>query len=219
MSRSPIVILSAGGTGLDMLDFIDDLNAEAERFELIGFLDDNPALQAGSVAGYPILGPLDRAAALPPAVRFIDALGSPRSYRARPGVIDRLGLTPDRFASLVHPAARVSRRAELGPGSLLYPLVSVNAGVRLGAHSIVLANSSLNHHVTLGDYTIVTSNVAVSGHVQIGRCCYIGTGSCLMQGISIGDGALIGMGSVVRHNVPNQAVAYGNPAHIRQQKV
>jgi len=44
--------------------------------------------------------------------------------------------------------------------------------------------------------------------------CSIGANATILPGVVIGEGAMIGAGSVVLSNVPNNAVAVGNPAKI-----
>lgn len=212
-ARHSVVILSAGGTALDAMDFLDDLNAEELTYHCLGFLDDDPARQGTSFAGLPILGKLESIERWPD-VLVVDALGSPGSHRRRPDVIGRLLLAPERFLTLVHPTARVSRRSRLGPGCLLYPHVVIGANVTLGAHVTILANTVVNHDSTIGDYSILTSSVGVAGRVRIGRACYVGTGAQIIHDASIGDGALVGMGAVVIRDVSPGATVVGNPARV-----
>lgn len=210
---TPIVILGAGGTSLDILDFIQDLNDERPTYEVLGLLDDNPALQGASFHGVPLLGSLDQVSRFDGAL-FANGLGSPRSFRLREALLERLGLGRERFATIIHPTARISRTAAIGLGGVIYPHVSVLANVRVGDHVTVLANSVLNHDVEVGDFTIVTSGVNVSGRVRIGRACYIGTGTAIIQDCAIGEGSMVGMGSVVLGDVPANRVVVGNPARV-----
>jgi UDP-2-acetamido-3-amino-2,3-dideoxy-glucuronate N-acetyltransferase len=47
------------------------------------------------------------------------------------------------------------------------------------------------------------------------RGASIGANATLLPGITIGAQAMIGAGAVVMHDVPANAIVYGNPAHIR----
>ena len=55
--------------------------------------------------------------------------------------------------------------------------------------------------------------------IRIGRDVWIGGGAIILPGVSIGDKALIGAGSVVTRDVPAGAVAFGNPARVRTERV
>jgi len=50
--------------------------------------------------------------------------------------------------------------------------------------------------------------------IDIGRNVFIGARAIVLKGIKIGDRAVIGAGSVVTRDVPEGAVAAGNPARI-----
>lgn len=50
--------------------------------------------------------------------------------------------------------------------------------------------------------------------IFIGAYAWIATNSIILPGITIGRGAVIGAGSVVREDIPDFAVALGNPAVI-----
>ncbi len=52
--------------------------------------------------------------------------------------------------------------------------------------------------------------------VIIENDAWIGANVVILKGVRIGKGAVIGAGSVVTHDVPDYAVAHGNPAVIRR---
>ena len=204
-----VLILGAGGTGRDVVDWLAEFAAVGRPLEVAGFLDDDPAKQGTIIAGVPVVGTL-AAATKDPALRLIDALGSPRSFRAREGVVG--ALPDDRFVTLVHPAARLSHRATVGAGSLLYPFTFVGPDVRIGRHVTVLSHGAINHDTTLGDFTILASHVALGGHVTVGSSCYLGMRSTVREGKKVGPGAMVAMGAVVTADVAPGATVAGVPA-------
>ena len=52
----------------------------------------------------------------------------------------------------------------------------------------------------------------VKAPVSIGKECWIGMGTSIVPGVTVGDGVVIGAGSVVVKDLPDYAVAVGNPA-------
>lgn len=56
------------------------------------------------------------------------------------------------------------------------------------------------------------------GTVKIGNDVWIGYGATILSGVEIGNGAVIGAQAVVAKNIPDYAVAVGNPARIIRQR-
>ncbi|MBI1204107.1 MAG: chloramphenicol acetyltransferase [Rhodopseudomonas sp.] len=55
-------------------------------------------------------------------------------------------------------------------------------------------------------------------HVSIGHDVWIGHGAVVLPGRHIGIGAVIGAGAVVTRDVPDYAIAVGNPARVLRQR-
>ncbi len=204
MNSTGIIILGTNGNCIDI----------AETVAASGFLDDAPELQGKSVAGLPVLGKIADAAKFKDA-KFVNGIGSPRSYRKKPDIIANLGLSADRWATVIHPTAVVSPSAKIGAGTVLLANVSVGANVTIGRHVMVLQNTVISHDSVVGDFTAIATGVCISGACQIGTNCYLGSGSTLRDGVRVGDRALIGIGSNVVADVPAEAVVMGNPAKPR----
>lgn len=204
-----IVILGTGGNCIDILETLRALKG----YKCVGFLDDDTTRHKTSILGVPVLGSLDKAPSLG-NVRFVNGIGSPRTYLRKPEIIARAGLGADRFETLVHPSAQVSPSAKLGPGTVVLQNATIASQVRVGAHVIVLPNSVLSHDDQVGDYTCIAGGVCISGAVSIGRCCYLGGNCSIIEQIKIGDESMVGIGSVVLRDVPPGTVVVGNPARI-----
>jgi sugar O-acyltransferase (sialic acid O-acetyltransferase NeuD family) len=209
----PLIVLGAAGTAADVVDIVFELNRAGSRYEILGLLDDDTRKHGQSFAGVPVLGPLTDAVRWPQA-RLVNALGSPRSYRSRAGLIARLGLPASRYVTLIHPGARISPTSSIGAGALVYPGVVICSGAAIGEHVTLLANTVINHDVHVGDFSIAASGVNVAGGVSIGESCYLGAGSTIIQGLIVGDEALVGAGSVVIRDVSAGSTVAGNPARL-----
>jgi sugar O-acyltransferase (sialic acid O-acetyltransferase NeuD family) len=217
----PIIILGTGGNCVDILDTIDEINARVCQsdhpgYDCLGFLDDNPTTWDTEIQGVRVLGPLGRALEFPEA-RFVNGIGSERNFWRKEAILERTGLPRDRFETIVHPTASVSRMSRLGAGVVVFQNVTVTSNVRIGDHVVILPNAVISHDVSVGDYTCIAGGVCVSGGVTIGRSCYLGTNSSIIPNASIGDYALVGMGAVVLRDVAENSVVVGNPARFLRQ--
>lgn len=203
-SQKPLLIFPCNGNGVEALDCLGDKNG------LIGFIDDSPEKQGTQVHGYPVFG--REALSRYPAAQLLALPGSPSSYRLRRNVIESLGIPEERFATVVHPLARVSPLAQIGRNVLIMAGVVITSNAVIGDSVCILPNTVVHHDVVVGSWTLIGSGVTVAGSVVIGENCYVGSGSAIIHGVTIGDQALIGLGSnVIRDVAPGQRVA-GNPA-------
>jgi len=190
---------------------IEALDCLGSAFRLAGFVDDTPEKQGVDRFGHPVF---DRSAiARLASAQVLAVPGSPASFRRRRSIIDALGVEPARFATVIHPSARVSPLASIGRNVLIMAGVVVTSNAVIGDHVCILPNTVVHHDASIATCSLIGSNVTVAGSVQIGECCYVGSGSSLKNGLSIGGGALIGLGSNVVRDVAAGSIVAGNPAH------
>jgi len=208
-----IVILGTGGNCIDILDTLNDINQIRPEYQCVGFLDDTQANWGKDLHGIKVLGPLDSAAKYNDCL-FVNGIGSPGNFWKKDAIICKTGVPDNRFATIVHPTASVSKMATLGAGVVVFQNATITSNVRLGKHVIVLPNAVVSHDDVIGDYTCITGGVCISGGVTIGSSCYIGTNSAINGNIAIGDYCLVGMGSVVLKSVPENSVVVGAPARF-----
>jgi sugar O-acyltransferase (sialic acid O-acetyltransferase NeuD family) len=213
----PLLIVGAGGFGREAAEAVGAVNDDKPTYELLGFLDDNPDAAGTEVDGIPVLGPISSVADHPDA-QVIVSTGHPGFYFSRKRIVERLGLPPDRYATLIHPLASVGRSVEVGGGTVLLAGAVATAGVRIGAHVAVMPGAVFTHDDVIGDYATFGSGARLAGRVTVGDGAYIGSGALIRQSLTVGAWALVGLGAVVLEDVPAAEVWVGVPAR-RLRKV
>lgn len=213
----PLVVVGAGGFGRETVEVVRAVNAaHAERhggprWDLVGFLDDDPARWGTALAGISVVGPVASVADRPSA-RVVVCTGNPANYTSKRAIVARLGLDPGRYATLVHPAAIVPPSCEVGAGSVVLAGVVATAEVSLGAHVGLMPQVVLTHDDVLADFATVGSGARLAGGVTVGTGAYLGAGCLVREGCTIGPWALVGMGAAVTRDIPAGQVWVGMPA-------
>ena len=215
-----LVILGTSGTSIDILDTINDVNDFGQKhgYECLGFLDDNDSLWGKLIHGVKVLGPLEAAGQFGDC-SFVNGIGAPSNFWKKEAIVRKTGLPVDRFETIVHPFASVSRTAQLGRGVVVLPHVTIASDVKIGNHVIILPSAVISHGDVIGNYTSLAAGVCVSGQVRVGDSCYLGSNSTVLENLEIGDRCLVGIGSVVVHDIPRNTVVVGNPARFLRNTV
>ncbi|WP_405143771.1 acetyltransferase [Sphaerisporangium sp. NBC_01403] len=209
---TPLLIVGAGGFARETAQLVHAINDVSPTWEPLGFLDDDPAKHGTVVDGMPVLGGSDEA--VKRDARIVVCTGNSRDYASRARIVARLGLPPERYATLVHPTASVSRSSTIGPGSIVLAQVVLTASVTVGAHVSVMPHVTLTHDDVVGDFATLTAGARLAGGVHVGRGAYIGSGALVRETLTIGSYALVGMGSVVIRDIPARQVWAGVPARF-----
>ena len=203
MSRA-LLLIGAGGLARETAEAVRARGVD----ELVGFLDDDPALWGTSLDGLPVLG---GTSALPdhPDAQIVLC---PGSGRARAAIAARLGLADERYATVVHPGVLVPASCTVGVGTVLLAGAVLTTAVTVGRHVVVMPGSVLTHDVVLEDAATLCARVALAGGVRIRSAGYLGAGCVVREHVSVGLEATVGMGAVVLRDVPDGEVWPGVPA-------
>lgn len=201
-----LAVLGASGHGKVVAD-----TAECCGWQSVEFFDDAwPKLQANgawTVAGdtTSLLTQLDQFEGV------IVAIGNNRIRLAKLMELQTMGAF---LATLLHPAATVSRYARIGTGSVVFAGAVVNADVRVGMGSILNTGCSIDHDCVLGDIVHICPGAHLAGGVRVGNQSWIGIGACVRQLICIGERVVVGAGAAVVADVPDDVTLCGVPAKI-----
>lgn len=202
-----IVIIGAGGFGREVAWLIEDINKKNKEWNLIGFIDDNKAIQGMEVNGYKVVGNIEWLNEQ--ELYVVNAIGDPIVKKK---VLERLSGSKNKYPVLIHPGVIYSDKVSFGEGSIICAGNIITVNINIGRHVIINLDCTIGHDAVIGDYSTVLPSVNLSGLVKIGQCVSIGTGSAIIQGVSIGENTIIGAGAVVVKDLPANCTAVGAPA-------
>jgi len=205
----PVLILGCGGHGRVVLDIL--LNAGG--WDVVGFVDSNPAMHGRRVDGVRVLGsPQDL-----PGIRkehgvtcAVVAVGDNGARRA---LADQLDALDFELINAVHPSANVSRSASLGRNIVVAAGALVCAHCQIGDSVILNTGCIIDHESLIGTATHVCPGAKIAGRVTIESGAFIGIGATVIQSTRVGYEAVVGAGAVVIHDVAPMATVVGVPAH------
>lgn len=208
--KKSLIILGGSGFGREVAWLIERINKEAPTWNVLGFLDDDEAIQGASVNGYSVLGRIEDSIRYPDAY-YVCAIGAPA---VRKNVVQRMKemLPSAEFATLIDPSSIVSPAVSIGRGAIICAGSIVTVNVSIGEHAIINLACTIGHDAVLNDYTTLCPSVNVSGSVIIGAETEIGTGAQIIQGKAICPHCIIGAGAVVIRDINEKGTYVGMPA-------
>ncbi|HFI0701059.1 TPA: acetyltransferase [Streptococcus suis] len=197
-----LAIIGASGHGKVVADI-----AEKNGYTDIVFLDD---FSTGQCAGYPIIGTSSLISELTEC-SFIIAIGNAK-------IRERLQLQLEKksVATLIHPAAVISRRVHIGEGTVVMAGAIINSDVSIGKGCIINTGSSIDHDCIVGNYVHVSVGAHVAGTVAIGSHTWIGAGATVVNNVTITNDTMIGAGAVVVKDCIESGTYIGIPARKRK---
>lgn len=194
---------------------VADLVAEIPDYEVAGFVENMERARCDeTLEGLPIIW-ADSLSEYAESHRAVCALAT--TFRRR--FTDEAAGHGVRFATVVHPSARLSRTSSLGEGSVVSAGVIVGARTSIGRHVIINRGALIGHHTEIGDYVSIMPGANIAGRCQIGEGTYVGMGAIVIDNIVIGAHAVVGAGAVVTKQVPDNVQVIGVPARIVKENI
>jgi UDP-2-acetamido-3-amino-2,3-dideoxy-glucuronate N-acetyltransferase len=121
----------------------------------------------------------------------------------------------------------IGKNCVIGEGVYIGPKVIIGDNCKIQNNSLIYEGVVLEDNIFLGPNTVTTNDhkPKVDGDWKnsdrfrstlFKKGCSIGANSVIICGITIGENSLIGAGSVVTKDIPDNSLAYGNPAKIKK---
>jgi sugar O-acyltransferase (sialic acid O-acetyltransferase NeuD family) len=200
MPKMPKIILQGGGEHARVvLDALLTQNAN-----VVGLFDPK---YSGELFGVPQRGAYDPS--FEGDAKAIIAIGD-NAIRKKVA-----GYTAHSFTNVIHSSVILSPSAFLGVGNMILHGAIIQAQALIGDHVIINTGAQVDHDCKIGDFAHLAPGVVLCGMVSIGEGAFIGAGAVILPGRKIGAWSTVGAGSVVLQDIPDNAVAVGNPARIK----
>ncbi len=206
-----LIIFGASGFGREVAWLVERINKVNLTWNILGYIDDNEAIQNSEINGYKVLGKTGDIKKYSDNTYFICAVGA---SKIRQNIVSKIkNINPEtHFATLIDPSVEMSDRVTVGEGTIICAHTIITVNISIGNHVIINLDCTIGHDSVLNDFVTLYPSVNVSGITTIGYCTELGTGMQIIQGITVGSHSIIGAGAVVVKNIPDKCTAIGCPA-------
>ncbi len=143
---------------------------------------------------------------------------------------------------VIFPDVQIGEGTRIGNFVLIRGNTDIGGNCTIGSNADIEGDVKIGSNVSLQSFCYITRGVIIEDEVFCGprlttmndkamsyhrknltfirsaprilRAARVGGGTVLLPGVTIGENALVGAGSVVTKDIPDRAIAFGNPAKI-----
>ena len=187
------------------------------QYQLVALFDNNP-YQSAPYVGVPVyigergfrhwISSKDRE-----DIWFLIAIGGDKG-KDRVGIHNFLTKENLKPLTIIHPTAFVAHNTNISASCQVLAGASVCVEASLGIQTIVNTNASVDHECQIGKGVHIAPGATLGGCVEVGDFSMIAIGTTVLPNIKIGTNSIVGAGSVVTKDIPDNVIAYGNPARV-----
>lgn len=212
MKRTIIIGARADGHAKVVLEII----RAGKKYEVVGFVDDNPSKLGSVIKGIKVIGNTDQLAIFKKKLGVecgIVAIGDNPLRRKLSNKIVDAGLE---LINAIHPTVWFDPDVMIGKGCYIGQGVIVVTGSKIGNCVNIHTAATIDHDNIIEDGANLGPGVHTAGRVKIGKDAFLGTGAIVIPDGSVGEGSIIGAGSVVISNTEPYFTYGGIPARKLQ---
>jgi sugar O-acyltransferase (sialic acid O-acetyltransferase NeuD family) len=206
-----VLLLGIGSWSIEIADLINDI----PNYKAVGFVVDRPPYEPGqNIFGIPVYW-IDEIISLVDHHYVLSAIGTTK----RKNFIQKIEGMGFRFATILHPSARISKLSIVNKGSIISYGVQIGAQTQIGCHVNINRGALLGHNISVEDYVTISPGANLASNVVIKEQARIGMGANIIQNCTIGSRAIVGAGSLVKMDVPERTFVEGVPAKIVAENI
>lgn len=210
-----LVLIGAGNQANCVIDVIEKEN----KYKIVGIIDS--INEVGSEKfGYTIIGRQENLIELVKQYNIDGGIISIGDNWSRFYVYNKIieQIPNFEFINAIHPSVSIGRGVKLGKGIVAMPGCVFMPNTVIGDFTVFLTGAQIEHDCVVDDFASVSAGSVTGGFVKIGKFSAITLGVTIMDRIEIGINTVVGSGSLVVKSLPDNVLAYGNPAKIIRER-
>jgi sugar O-acyltransferase (sialic acid O-acetyltransferase NeuD family) len=118
------------------------------------------------------------------------------------------------FVNAIHPSVIIGNNVTLGVGIVAMAGCIFNPKSEIGNFTFFATGAQVEHDNKINDFSSISAGSITGGFVSLGKFSAITLGVTVLDRIEIGENTVVGAGSLVIKSLPDNVLAYGNPAKI-----
>ena len=206
------IVLIGGG---DQAHYTIDIIHKQGKYNIVGIIDAQEKLNTEKF-GYKIIGRQENIKHLISIFDIHGAVISIGDNWTRYYVASQVKkLVPEfKFFNAIHPSCIIGEHVKFGEGIVAMAGIIFNPRATVGDHTFFATGAQVEHDCIIGDYASISAGSITGGYVELGNFAAITLGVTVFDRTKIGENSVVGAGSLVVKDLPDNVLAYGNPAKI-----
>ena len=210
------IVLIGGG---DQAHYTIDIIYKEGKYNIIGIIDAQEEIGTKKF-GYKIIGRQEDIKELIPKYTIDGAVISIGDNWTRYYIASQIKkLVPKfKFFNAIHPSCIIGKNVKFGEGVVAMAGVIFNPRAVVGDHTFFATGAQVEHDCNIGNYASISAGSVTGGYVTLGDFAAVTLGATIFDRTTIGKNTVVGAGSLVVKDLPDNVLAYGNPAKIIRQR-
>ena len=213
--KEKLIIIGAGGSGKDILATLLRCNEISQRYEILGFVDDDNSLIGREINGFPVIGNTDWLSKQSTTICCVISNGF---SDIRKKIVKKIEKFDIMFPTIVDPSVIIAKNVNIGKGSIIQAGTIINEDTTIGKHTFINLDCTIGHDCKISNYVTIAPGTHINGNIKIGNNTEVGSGTTTVQNVTIGKNCIIGTGTVLIDSIPDNSTVVGNPGKIIKLK-